>query len=37
MATREELRPDSLQTQRHRTVWLESGPADGPLMIFIHS
>ena len=32
----EKLRPDSLQTQRHRTAWLESGPADGPLMIFIH-
>ncbi len=25
-----------LDTARHRTVWLEAGPADGPLMIFIH-
>ena len=24
------------ETARHRTVWLESGPADGPLMIFLH-
>ena len=23
-------------TVRHRTAWVEAGPADGPLMIFIH-
>ena len=26
----------SLQTARHRTEWVEAGPVDGPLMIFIH-
>lgn len=26
----------SVETHRHRTVWLEAGPADGPLMIFLH-
>lgn len=25
-----------LETPRHRTAWLEAGPTDGPLMIFIH-
>jgi len=25
-----------IETARHRTAWLEAGPADGPLMIFIH-
>ena len=25
-----------LQTTRHRTVWIEAGPVDGPLMVFIH-
>ena len=25
-----------LQTARHRTAWIEAGPADGPLMVFIH-
>ena len=24
------------ETPRHRTSWIEDGPADGPLMIFIH-
>ena len=24
------------ETPRHRTTWLEAGPADGPLMIFVH-
>lgn len=26
----------TIETERHRTVYLESGPPDGPLMIFIH-
>ncbi|WP_210184548.1 alpha/beta fold hydrolase [Rhizobium sp. YK2] len=26
----------SITTDRHRTVWLEAGPTDGPLMIFLH-
>ena len=25
-----------ITTARHRTAWLEAGPVDGPLMIFIH-
>ncbi len=25
-----------IQTHRHRTAWIEAGPADGPLMIFLH-
>lgn len=25
-----------VETSKHRTSWVESGPADGPLMIFIH-
>lgn len=25
-----------VQTARHRTAWIEAGPADRPLMIFIH-
>ena len=25
-----------LETTRHTTAWIEAGPADGPLMIFIH-
>lgn len=25
-----------LQTARHRTAWIESGPKDGPLLIFLH-
>ena len=24
------------QSARHRTAWIEAGPADGPLMVFIH-
>ena len=26
----------TLETARHRTAWIEAGPADGPLMIFMH-
>ena len=26
----------TLETPRHRTVYLEAGPADGPLLLFIH-
>jgi pimeloyl-ACP methyl ester carboxylesterase len=26
----------SVETARHRTVWMEQGPATGPLMIFLH-
>lgn len=25
-----------VEASRHRTAWIEAGPADGPLMIFIH-
>ena len=25
-----------LETPRHRTVWIEAGPADGPRLIFVH-
>ena len=25
-----------IETGRHRTAWIEAGPADGPLMVFIH-
>jgi pimeloyl-ACP methyl ester carboxylesterase len=25
-----------IETDRHRTVWIEAGPAEGPLMIFVH-
>ncbi len=25
-----------VETPRHRTSWIEAGPADGPLLIFIH-
>jgi pimeloyl-ACP methyl ester carboxylesterase len=27
---------NSMETARHRTAWLESGPSDGPLLIFLH-
>src|SRR3954466_5609417 len=30
------MRQHLLQTGRHRTAYLETGPADGPLMIFMH-
>jgi pimeloyl-ACP methyl ester carboxylesterase len=30
------LRTELLETERHRTVYLQAGPADGPLLIFIH-
>lgn len=36
IAATSQLRSDSLQTRRHRTVWIEAGPPDGPMMIFIH-
>jgi len=25
-----------IETARHRTAWIEAGPTDGPLMIFLH-
>ena len=25
-----------IETPRHRTAWIEAGPQDGPLMVFIH-
>ena len=31
-----ELVRNVLETPRHRTSWIEAGPAGGPLMIFIH-
>jgi pimeloyl-ACP methyl ester carboxylesterase len=31
-----ELREDVLVTARHKTIWFECGPKDGPLMIFVH-
>ena len=30
------LATKEVETTRHRTIWIEGGPADGPLMIFIH-
>ena len=30
------LSSHGLETPRHRTAWLEAGPADGPLMILLH-
>lgn len=30
------LKTRRVETARHRTTWIEAGPADGPLMIFIH-
>lgn len=27
---------NSVTTTRHRSAWIEAGPADGPLMIFLH-
>lgn len=30
------LRTHRIETARHRTSWIEAGPLDGPLMIFIH-
>ena len=26
----------TVETARHRTVWIEAGPAEGPLMVFVH-
>lgn len=31
-----EIRPNRLATPQHVTAWIEAGPADGPLMIFLH-
>jgi pimeloyl-ACP methyl ester carboxylesterase len=31
-----EIARKTLNTPRHRTVWMEQGPASGPLMIFLH-
>lgn len=30
------MRTGVVETARHRTAYLEAGPADGPLMIFVH-
>ncbi len=30
------LTPRHVETPRHRTAWIEAGPAGGPLMIFVH-
>ena len=30
------LRADRIETSRHATAWIEAGPLDGPLMIFLH-
>jgi pimeloyl-ACP methyl ester carboxylesterase len=30
------LRRGSVETIRHRTAWLEAGPEQGPLVIFLH-
>ena len=30
------LRQGACETPRHRTAWIEAGPTEGPLMIFIH-
>ncbi|MFJ7949578.1 alpha/beta fold hydrolase [Streptomyces sp. NPDC096354] len=30
------MRQRTMETARHRTAYLEAGPADGPLMIFVH-
>ena len=30
------ITPGSTRSARHRTAWLEAGPADGPLIIFVH-
>ena len=30
------LRSGTVETARHRTAYLETGPANGPLMIFVH-
>ena len=31
-----DLRAGFVETARHRTAYLEAGPAEGPLMIFVH-
>lgn len=31
-----DLRSGIVETARHRTAFLEAGPADGPLMVFVH-
>jgi pimeloyl-ACP methyl ester carboxylesterase len=30
------FRAGGCETPRHRTAWIEAGPLDGPLMIFVH-
>jgi pimeloyl-ACP methyl ester carboxylesterase len=30
------LTTGAIESARHRTAWVEAGPADGPLMIFVH-
>lgn len=30
------LRRDAVETDRHRTAYLDAGPADGPLIVFLH-
>ena len=32
----EALTPHRIDTARHRTTWIEMGPSNGPLMLFIH-
>lgn len=27
---------NAVETARHRTTWIEAGPKQGPLMIFLH-
>ena len=36
MAGRVELRAERVETGRHATAWVEAGPSDGALMVFIH-
>ena len=31
-----ELTERAFETERHRTAFLECGPPDGPLMVFVH-
>lgn len=31
-----DITPGSTSSARHRTAWVQAGPADGPLMIFVH-
>ena len=36
MSVSRELRSGSHTTGRHRTTWVECGPSDGPLLMFLH-